>query len=221
MVLTALVAVVAAAMAFAYCVVLDADYFQIEKTAVTGCEKIVDKEVIALSGIRPHQNLLSLNLDKIRQKIRANPWVDDVSVRREWPDKLVIEVKERKAVALLRKENTLYFVDANAKVFKKLENNESAELPILTGFGENGENHPEMIRKSLDLLSFLAKYNGFPRVENISEIHGDEDFGFSLFADNGISIRLGFGGYEDKLNRLKPIMADLAREIWKASFSLI
>ena len=204
----------------AYFLLTASSYFKIESTVVNGCGKVSAKEVLALSELKPDQRLLYLNAGKIVRKIKANPWIEDVAIRRELPGKLIIEVKERQAVALMRKDQTLYFVDAGANPFKKIGEQESAELPILTGFSENGVDKTEMIRKSLDLLAFFSRYEGFPRLDNISEVHGDETFGFTIFADNGISIQLGYGNYEDKLKRLKLIMADLVRRDMPGFFNI-
>ena len=182
-----------------------------EKTIINGCGKVSNQEIMTLTQLRPGQGLFYLNTDKIVRKIRANPWIEDVSIRRDLPGKLIIDVRERKAVALMRKDQTLYFVDSRAMPFKQIGEKENAELPILTGFSENGTDKTEMIRRSLDLLTLFAGYDGFPRIDNISEIQGDEVSGFLILADNGISIRIGFGRYEEKLRRLKLVMADLAR----------
>ncbi len=216
--LTGAVGVTVALMIFAYFSVITSSFFQMEKTVITGCVKTTDQEVLALSGVQPKQNLLSFNTGKVERRIEANPWIEQARVHSEFPGKLVIDVRERKAVALMRKDQTLYLVDEQANPFKKLDENESAELPILTGFSESGPENRDLIRKSIELLKFLGRYDGFPRLENVSEIHGDENFGFSVFADNGIRIRLGFGGYEEKLKRLKPIMTDLARRNMQGYF---
>ena len=43
----------------------------------------------------------------------------------------------------------------------------------------------------------------------------------SLFTDTGLCLQLGFDGYESKLKRLIPVMADLDRKNLKTSFLLI
>jgi len=46
-----------------------------------------------------------------------------------------------------------------------------------------------MILKSLELLDFMASYTEVPEIRNISEIHGDDLFGLSLFAE-GLCLKL-------------------------------
>jgi cell division protein FtsQ len=210
-VLTGGVALVSMIMIFAYFLVLGSPYFRVADLTVTGCSRVAEKEVLALSEIKTDQNLFTLNTQKMIRKIKTNPWIEDATIRTELPGRVQIDIKERRPVALMRKDRALFYVDAKACAFKKLEDNEISELPILTGFSRNGMDNVSLIRKCLDLLDFLARHDGFPRLEHVSEIYGDETFGFSIFADNGIRIRLGFGDYADKIKRLGPIMADLAR----------
>jgi cell division protein FtsQ len=209
--LTGVVCLMAALMVWGYFVFIEASYFRLNKTVVTGCGKTSESDILALAELKPGQSLLTLNVDKVVRKIQANAWVETVALRRELPNRLAIEVKERKALALMRKENTLYFVDGNARPFKRLDDDENAELPILTGFSENGTDKTDLIKKSLELLGLLARNQEFPKLDNISELHGDEEQGFSVFTDNGMGMRLGFGDYQEKLKRLKLIMADLTR----------
>jgi len=210
--LTGITGLTSVLMISMYLFSLDMPCFRLEKIVLNGCKKVTDKDILTTSGIRSNQSILTVNRGKVIRKIKTNPWIEDVSVRSELPDKLIIDVTERKAVALMRRDQTLYLVDANACPFKKLDDNENAELPILTGFSENGTDKADLIRKSLDLLDLLSKNDVYPKIEHISEIHVDENSGFSVFMDNGIRIRFGFGNYAEKLKRLKPVMADLARK---------
>ena len=55
----------------------------------------------------------------------------------------------------------------------------------------------------------------------MSEVHGNETFGLSLFTDTGLCLQLGFDGFESKFQRLTPVMADLDRKNLKVGFLLI
>ncbi len=209
--LTGIVGVATLLVVAGYFVLTSAPWFRMDKTIINGCGKVSNQEILALTNVKPGQALFYLNTDKMIRQIKTNPWIENVLIRRDLPGKLIIDVKERHAVALMRKDQTLYFVDTHATPFKKIGEKESADLPILTGFSENGIDKTEMIKKSLELLTFFSGYDGFPRAENISEVQADDTAGFLILADNGISILMGFGRYTEKLGRLKAVMADLAR----------
>jgi cell division protein FtsQ len=74
--------------------------FPIERVAIEGNFKnltgdAMQKRVVAvLQG-----GYFSVNLDVIRDALLQMPWVDDVSIRRDWPPSLDIRVTEKQAVA--------------------------------------------------------------------------------------------------------------------------
>lgn len=212
---------VTALLLVGYDLTIRSSYFSVRETVVRGCKELTEKEILILAGIRPAANLLTLNPDAIARRIRANPWVREVFIGREFPDRLVILVRERRAVALLQADKGLYLLDSEGAPFKRLDSEDELNLPILTGCVKDGRTNETLVKKSLALLSYLAGTAGIPAIGGVSEIHGNETFGLSLFTDVGLCLKLGFDGYENKLKRLTPVMADLDRKSLKAGFLLI
>ena len=198
-------------MVYAYNFALCADYFQLKNTVVRGCEKISEEEVKALAGISLPLNILTANLEKMERAIEENPWVRNASVGREFPDRLVIEITERSAAALLKRGSDLYIVDRDGVVFKKFEAGDSADVPVLAGFYRNGELRHDLLGKAFAFLDYLSGSDHFPRIWNVSEIYVDDVHDFSVVTDNHLFLNLGFEEYDKKLRRLKKVMADLAR----------
>jgi cell division protein FtsQ len=194
---------------------------QIRETLVKGCRELTEKEILTLASIRTTANMLTINQDAIARRIRTNPWVQEVFVGREFPDRLIIVVRERKALALLEREDGLFLVDAAGSPFKKLESGEESDLPVLTGLARGGVVDQALVNKSLALLKELAGIKDGPVIGNVSEVHGNDTFGFSLFTDAGLCLKLGFDGYENKIRRLGTVMEDLDRKNLKTGFLLI
>ena len=195
---------------FSYNLVLTSSWLKLEKTTVKGCANTTEQDLLLVSGIKPATNILALNVDGIARKIKTNPWVEEVYVVRELPNRLIIEIQERKPMALVKREDSLYLMDSQGVIFKKFEG-EEANLPVLTGCAEDGKEDPVLVRKSIELINLLSASSSFPQIKNVSEIHGEENIGFSIFLDSGLCLKVGFGDYEGKLKRLKPVLADLAR----------
>jgi cell division protein FtsQ len=219
--LTVGIAAVTALLLFGYDWTIRSPYLSIRETVVRGCKELTEKEILTLAAVRPAANILTLNPDAIARRIRANPWVQEVFIGREFPDRVVIVVRERKAVALLQKEGGLYLLDSNGAPFKRLESGDEPNLPVLTGFVQEGRTDEALVMKSIALLIYLAGAKDIPAIGAVSEVHGNETFGLSLFTDTSLCLQLGFDGYENKLQRLIPVMADLDRKNLKAGFLLI
>ena len=219
--LTGAIVFVTAALVSGYDMILRSPDLRVRETVVKGCQELTEKEVLTLASVRSSANLLTINRDAIARRIRANPWVREVFVGREFPGRLVIAVRERKAVALLERDEGLYLVDGEGTPFKKPETGEESDLPVLTGCVRGGILDGALVKKSIVLLNDLAGIKDGPEIGKVSEIHGNETFGLSLFADTGLCLQLGFDGYENKLKRLTSVMADLDRKNLRTGFLLI
>ena len=196
-------------------------YFSLRETVVRGCKELTEKEILSLAAVRPAANILTLNPGVIARRIQRNPWIREVSVGREFPDRLVILIRERRAVALLQQEKELRLVDGEGIPFKTVEPGDELNLPILTGCVREGRIDESLVKQSLALLNYLAGAKDIPFIGGVSEVHGNENFGLSLFTDVGLCLKLGFDGYESKLKRLTPVMEDLDRKNLKRGFLLI
>lgn len=220
-VLTGAIVSVTATLLIGYDQILLSPHLRVRETVVKGCKELTEKDILSLAAVRSQSNMLTINRDAIARRIRDNPWVQEVFVGREFPDRLVIWVRERKAVALIEKGNGLYLIDSGGAPFKKLETGEESDLPVLTGCIREGIVDEGLVKKSLTLLSDIKGIKDGPEIGMVSEIHGNETFGLSLFTDTGLCLQLGFDGYENKLKRLTPVMADLDRKNLKTGFLLI
>jgi cell division protein FtsQ len=201
--------------------ILRSPLLNVRETVVKGCQELTEKEVLALAAVRSSANMLTINRDAIARRIKDNPWIREIFVGREFPGRLVIVVRERRAVALLQKENGLYLVDGGGTPFKRLETGEESDLPVLTGCVRRGSLDEALVKTSISLLSDLDGIKDGPPIGKVSEIHGNETFGLSLFTDTGLCLQLGFDGYGHKLKRLTSVMADLDQKNLRTGFMLI
>lgn len=219
--LTGAVLIVTAALLAAWDLTIRSSHLRLGETVVKGCKELTEKEILTLAAIRPRQNILTLNIATITERIAANPWIRSVSVGREFPNRLVIVVRERQAVALLKKDQEFHLLDGDGFPFKKLEAGEGSDLPVLTGHLPNGRTDEALVKKAIALLQDLSQAKGIPNIGAPSEVHADETFGLSLFTDTGLCLKLGFDAYPLKLQRLAPVIEDLDRKNRKAGFLLI
>ncbi|MBN2283045.1 MAG: FtsQ-type POTRA domain-containing protein [Deltaproteobacteria bacterium] len=203
-------AVIALLLVYFYNFAMCATLFRLHDAEVRGCRHVSEQEVIERAGIVPSMNILRINPSKMERQVKANPWVKDVSVGREFPDRLIIEIVEREPAALIRKEGSLFILDREGEVFKGLKSDDSVNLPVLTGILERGVADKALVRKCYSLMRCLSARESFPQIEHVSEIQVDERFGFTLYTDNGLVLQLGFDGYEDTFFRLRKVLADLA-----------
>lgn len=182
--------------------------FSIQHIEIIGdFRNVRSEEVSARALVKPGVNLFRLSLKEVEKKIAAMPWVESVFVRRQIPHTLWIHVKEYKPKAILLSDR-LYFVSDKGKVFKKVEQEGTRDLPVLTGFGK--EDSFENILSLIDFFDSKLDFSLF----GLSEIHYNEATGFSIVTLMGpMEIKLGKENLSAKLHRFKTVWAYLKPKV--------
>ena len=95
----------------------------------------------------PTNSMLLVDLGAARARLQALPWVADASVARRLPDTLIVDITERRAVALWQHRGQLAAIDATGVplTFENLER--FGALPLVVGVDAN--------RRVGDLLTML------------------------------------------------------------------
>jgi cell division protein FtsQ len=72
-------------------------------------------EAEAIAGIIPDDVMFAVNPAEIRARVAELPWVEDVMVRRLWPDQIQIVITPRPATALWQENGKLTYMDATGR----------------------------------------------------------------------------------------------------------
>jgi cell division protein FtsQ len=205
------VAVIALSFIYVYGFLLSTPFFEIKETSVRGIKELTEKEVLALAGVKSQQNLLALNTETLVRRVSANPWVKNVYVGKELPNRVVLEVWERIPVALVKQEEDFYLMDIEGNIFKKLAKNDEVDLPVLTSTDGEDITKATLLPSSLNLLKNIVASKQYSYLGSISEVNIDDLFGLSVLTDSGLYLKLGMDGFENKLKQLKVVMADMEK----------
>ena len=108
---------------------LDVDEIEV---VITGGNEISSDEVVTLSGISLSQSMISVDSREAESEILKNSWVDEVEVRKDWPDNVLIWVSLRAAFAhVVTIEGNFATVDINGIVLKNSRMDSSSNLVTL------------------------------------------------------------------------------------------
>lgn len=95
------VAVVAAVLGVAFLVLSNTSTFQITSIDAVASDHVSADDIQKLAKVEEGTTLLNVDTNAITQNLMKNPWVESVSVEREFPDKLKISVTERTVEAVV------------------------------------------------------------------------------------------------------------------------
>ena len=127
-VLTAVVVVVALTL-----------FFKVDQVIVSGNSRYSQDEIIDLSGVRQGDNLILLNKYQIAKKLYTQlPYITDVRVNRNLPDKLLVEVTETQAALAIHSGGAWWLISENGKVLDTAEPEDVEGYLILQGVAAEG-----------------------------------------------------------------------------------
>jgi cell division septal protein FtsQ len=200
-----------------YGMVVRTTFLRLDRIEINPLKRLKREEVVALAGIKPGDDMFAMKLGRVGEQLMKSPWVEKVRVRRYFPHTLAIEIEEREPVAIINM-GYLYYVDKKGEVFKPLNDGDGLDYTVLTGIAEEDiakdpVGSREALKGALGLMEMLRSGNG-PAITEISEIHYDKGYGFTLFTMNGgVPVKLGNSGFGEKLARLSRIYKELQAQL--------
>jgi cell division protein FtsQ len=177
-------------------------FFPIESIEVNEVQKVSRDEVLAILNLEGARGLLSTDPGKVKQSLESHPWIQQADVRRVFPDTLVIELKEREPAAVLRAGRRELLLGQDGVVIAEAGPGAFEGFPILTGIdyaqmvSRNAET-TEQVLSGIALASLLNEV-GANRTE--IDLHTPGDM---VAYYDGLRIRFGEGGFENKLERYR------------------
>jgi len=96
-------------------------FLNIVEISVSGTSIYKDNDVIEASGIEPGRNMLFVDKDGAKQKIySAMPYVSEISVELDLPDKVQIIISETKALAVIEDADGYLLIDPKCKILERV-----------------------------------------------------------------------------------------------------
>ncbi|MDD2734299.1 MAG: FtsQ-type POTRA domain-containing protein [Desulfuromonadaceae bacterium] len=196
-----------------YRVVSKVTVFSLKSIEVSTAKHLTREEIIGLAGIEPGKDLLRMNLKRMGEHILQNPWVETVRINRYFPDTVSIIIAEREPIAIVNM-GFIYYLDKKGNVFKGLNKGDKLDYPVITGFSEDElGNDPKGTKEALETTCYLLKIlqeKGAFILADVSEIHYDRGYGFTLFTASGaLPVKIGSGDFPAKIGRFARIYRDL------------
>lgn len=194
--------------------------FAVTDVRVQGNHQARLSELVPLIGIRRGTNVFLVDTAQAAARIESHPWVASASVRRELPSRVVVTVREHRAVALVSL-GALYLVGEHGEIFKRAVPGDPMDLPVITGIAtpDTGTD-PAATRSSVaQALAVIARWraSSVARRARLSEVHLDPVQGASVTASmrggdgTPFVAHLGHGDLDRRLDRLDRLCLALSR----------
>jgi cell division protein FtsQ len=149
------------------------------------------QKVQALVAERVSANFLQLDMTALKNSMEQNPWIDTVSIARQWPDRLLVRVEEQQPIARWGNDA---FMNMRGDIVEVVDNSVLDHLPLLHG----GDRYArEVMHKYVQIARLISTAE-----LTLNEVHLDETRSWTLQLENGTIIRIGREQVFEKLQRL-------------------
>jgi cell division protein FtsQ len=204
----------ACALWMGYTKALASDRLRVAKLEVQGGHFLSEGEVRELLGPAVGENILSLDIEALKGRLRASPWVEGANVQRTLPDTLKVQIEERQPVALAEIDR-LYLMDASGSLIEMYgPRTANFDLPIVRGLGGLGL---EERRDRARLVAALLQDLGELAVE-ISELSLLPTGDLSAVLRSGEIVRFGAPPFRKKFTTFLGLRASLRERCPDAEF---
>lgn len=149
--------------------------FNIKEINVTGNSKLSKEEIISLSELKTDENTFKVSKKNIKNKVKANAYIENVKIRRKLPDKVEIIVVERVATYMIPFANSYTYINNQGYMLEITS--QKAEMPAIVGISTPEEELHEgqrLISEDLvklgEVLQIMESANANELVDLITKI---------------------------------------------------
>ncbi len=207
--------------------------FSIQRVDIETDGVLSREQIQTWAGVRLHDNLLALNLARVKRDLELVPAIEAVSVERVLPGALRIRVAEREPVArvvfpILRsggqEERGTYLVDGHGYFMFPIERHQRAEpavggdehLPVLTGIPMN-DVRPGRALDAPQALAALELVRAFQRSSmlgqvDLREIDVSQPGVIVATTVQGSAITFGLADFGRQLDRWRLVLEQARRQ---------
>ena len=152
----------------------------VEDVLVNGRKKTKKSSLLSASNIKFGEPILGVDIKAIQGRISNLPWVETVRIERQLPNRIIINLIERKPIGRWQRDGQLSLIDQNGFVISTLTHNMFQNLPIIIG-----KDAPKKAKKIL--LTLKQEPLLFDRVNALTFVTSRR---WDVRLDNKINIKL-------------------------------
>jgi len=183
-------------MALVCMVFIGAELFQIKKVTVFGNEKLVYNDIIKLSGIDYGCNIFKVDKQLVEKRLESNPYIEVISILPNYPDELIINIRERKPAAIIPYLGSYIIIDDHGIILEIQKELEEFQYPIIRDLRVKSFviGRELVVENSYQLKVLYRLLEGIDEEgiqDQISEIILKDTEDIFLISKSGMKIRMG------------------------------
>ena len=143
-------------------ILLSSNLFSIKKIMVVNNNKVTADEIIQSSGLAIDDNMFKSFGRTVKEKIKANPYIEDVKITKKLDGTVVVDVIERIPTFSIKSEEEYFYINNQGYILEKTSSTDI--LPIIYGYStEDIAVGQRLCREDLKKLDSLIRNNEYSK----------------------------------------------------------
>ncbi len=163
--------------------------------------QVQQSDIAALLKENNMNGMLAVDVLVLREKLLENPWVREVAVKKQWPNRLVIEIQEYDVVA---KVNDKFMLE-NGVLVEGIES-AIASMPVTINMGSKNLKQKDLMKHIISRISKIKNSIEESQLA-VNDFSINANDSWSLSTSNGIEIKIGRKQHVDRVKRFSSIYA--------------
>lgn len=187
--------------------VFNHEYFRISQVYIDGNKVLSDEDILSKLNDPIGNNIFLYDESKSLKILQNEENIKEVNIKKEYPDKIIVNVKEEYPFMTTSYKNSTYVISNRSKVLDKTSKNNG--LVVLKGLKRKPK-LGEKFTEDKNVLDFIDKIQEFEYSHNLEEIdlENNHDIGIII---NDIHINFGdLKDYDYKLKLLDSVLKDIS-----------
>lgn len=177
--------------------IVESERLQVKHIQIDGTRVLSPESIRDAAGLTADDNLLFFSPSAVEDRIRKLSYVKDCTVRRAFPDTVMIDVQERASVATLLVHGQAWEIDEKGTVLRRLDPLAPQTGPLITNVPDVGALEEGQTIDNTALRAAIEVWRAFslqPISQEIllSEIAAPSENAISMFAD-GLPYEIRWG----------------------------
>ncbi|MBQ2932164.1 MAG: FtsQ-type POTRA domain-containing protein [Clostridia bacterium] len=105
--------------------VLKAPFFNVKSILCVGQQTLTEEQIIKIAGAKTGANIFSTAVKTMERRLSEDPNIETCNVRRLYPNRIKIWVREAKALAYVQSNGLFLFVDKTGQIIKVADQKET------------------------------------------------------------------------------------------------
>ncbi len=111
--------------------------FAMKRVEIKGAQRVSRLDIYNVAFDQPSMALPLVDLEATRDRLMQFGWIKEARISRRWPDTLVVDVVERRPMAIWQNNQQLNLIDGEGVVLEPVKLESMPDLPLVIGPAAN------------------------------------------------------------------------------------